>query len=28
VAHSNGMWPFEFGKPVVASAIHAMPFVV
>ena len=28
VAHSNGMWPFEFGKPVVASAMHAIPFVV
>ena len=22
------MWPFEFGKPVVASAMQAMPFVV
>src|SRR6266498_1563892 len=28
VAHSNGMWPFEFGNPVVASAMHAMPLVV
>ena len=28
VAHSNGMWPFELGKPVVASAMQAMPFVV
>jgi hypothetical protein len=28
VAHSNGMWPFEFGKPVVASAMQAMPLVV
>src|SRR3954463_15713898 len=27
VAHSKGMWPFEFGKPVVASAMQAMPFV-
>ena len=22
------MWPFELGKPVVASAMHAMPLVV
>jgi hypothetical protein len=28
VAHSKGMCPFPFGKPVVASAMHAMPFVV
>ena len=28
VAHSNGMWPLEPGKPVVASAMQAMPFVV
>ena len=28
VAHSNGMWPLALGNPVVASAMHAMPFVV
>ena len=28
VAHSNGMWPLAFGKPLVASAMQAMPFVV
>ena len=28
VAHSNGMWPLPFGKPVVASAMQAIPFVV
>ena len=27
-AHSNGMWPFAFGKPDVASVMQAMPFVV
>ena len=28
VAHSNGMWPFALGKPLVASAMQAMPLVV
>src|SRR5262245_51691783 len=28
VAHSNGIWPLAFGKPVVASAMQAIPFVV
>jgi hypothetical protein len=28
VAHSKGMWPLEPGKPVVASAMHAIPLVV
>ena len=28
MAHSNGMWPLAFGKPLVASAMQAMPFVV
>src|SRR5919198_1466968 len=28
VAHSKGMWPLPFGKPVVASAMQAIPFVV
>ena len=28
VAHSNGMCPFEFGKPDAASVMHAIPFVV
>jgi len=28
VAHSKGMWPLALGNPVVASAMHAMPFVV
>ena len=28
VAHSNGMCPLEPGKPVVASAMQAMPLVV
>ena len=28
VAHSNGMCPLEPGNPVVASAMHAIPFVV
>ncbi len=28
VAHSNGICPFELGKPVVASAMQAIPFVV
>ena len=27
-AHSNGMWPFAFGKPDVASVMHPMPLVV
>ena len=27
-AHSNGMWPLAFGKPDVASVMHAIPFVV
>ena len=28
VAHSKGMWPLALGNPEVASAMHAMPFVV
>jgi hypothetical protein len=28
VAHSKGMWPFALGKPLVASAMQAMPLVV
>src|SRR5262245_51032652 len=28
VAHSNGMCPLALGNPLVASAMHAMPFVV
>ena len=28
VAVSGGMWPFEFGKPCVASPMQAMPTVV
>src|SRR5215213_5560955 len=27
-AHSNGMWPFAFGNPDVASVMHPMPLVV
>ena len=27
-AHSNGMCPFAFGKPEVASVMQAMPLVV
>ena len=27
-AHSNGMWPFAFGNPDVASVMQAMLFVV
>ena len=27
-AHSNGMWPFAFGKPEVASVMQPIPFVV
>ena len=28
VPHSNGMWPFWFGKPADASVMHAIPLVV
>jgi hypothetical protein len=28
VAHSAGTCPLPFGKPVAASVMHAMPFVV
>ena len=28
VAHSNGICPFELGKPDAASVIVAIPFVV
>ncbi len=27
-ALSNGMWPFAFGKPEVASVMQAIPFRV
>ena len=27
-AHSNGMCPFAFGNPEVASVMHPIPFVV
>ena len=27
-AHSNGMWPFAFGKPEVASVMQPIPLVV
>ena len=28
VPHSNGIWPFELGKPDAASVIVPMPLVV